>query len=109
MDAVASVAPARGRPRARAGRARRSSATPTTNTRDPWNAALVDAGAQPRFRRWSDEAIRAALAEFWTRTGRALTADDLRAPDWHGPTSSTLRRRYGGVERAWETLGPVPA
>jgi len=30
--------------------------------RDPWNAALRDVGAQVRFRRWSDAAVRAALA-----------------------------------------------
>jgi hypothetical protein len=79
------------------------------NHPDPWNAALADAGASIRFRRWSDDAIRSALAAYWTRTGRPLNADDLRAPDWNGPTASTLRRRYGSVERAWQALGPVPA
>ena len=76
---------------------------------DPWNAALADAGVAVRFRRWSDDAIRAALAAYWTRTGRPLAAEDLDASDWHGPTASTLKRRYGSVEQAWRTLGPVPA
>jgi hypothetical protein len=74
-----------------------------------WNAALIDAGVGIRFRRWNDAAIRAALAAFWTRTGRRLTAADLSAPEWRGPGLGTLRRRYGGVEHAWEALGPVPA
>lgn len=76
---------------------------------DPWNSALADAGVAVRFRRWSDDAIRAALAAYWTRTGRPLAAEDLDASDWHGPTASTLKRRYGSVEQAWRTLGPVPA
>jgi Homeodomain-like domain len=76
---------------------------------DPWNAALAEAGAAVGFRRWSDEAIRFALAAYWTRSGRAPTAEDLRTPEWPGPTASTLRRRYGSVERAWQALGPVPA
>ena len=75
---------------------------------NPWNAALADAGAAIRFRRWSDDAIRSALAAYWARTGRPLTADDVRVADWRGPTASTLRRRYGSVERAWQALGPVP-
>ena len=49
-----------------------------------------------------------ALAEFWMATGRAPEPADLRAAGWHGPTAKTLRRRYGGVELAWEALGPVP-
>jgi len=77
--------------------------------RNPWNAALLDAGASVRFQRWSDETIRAALADFWTHTGRAPVRADLRTESWHGPTSRTLRRRYGSLEQAWETLGPVPA
>lgn len=76
--------------------------------RNPWNAALADAGAPVRFQRWNDEAIRAALADFWTRTGRAPAPADLRTTSWHGPTSRTLRRRYGGLEIAWQALGPVP-
>ncbi len=76
--------------------------------RNPWNAALVDAGASVRFQRWSDETIRAALASFWTRTGRAPALADLRTPSWRGPTARTLRRRYGTLERAWQALGPVP-
>ena len=78
-------------------------------SRNSWNAALGDAGAQLRFQRWSDESIRRALAEFWMATGRAPTPADLRAAGWHGPTAKTLRRRYGGVELAWEALGPVPS
>lgn len=76
--------------------------------RNPWNAALVDAGAAVRFRRWSDEAVRASLAEFWTRTGRAPRPGDLRTTVWHGPGPETIRRRYGSLERAWAVLGPVP-
>ena len=76
--------------------------------RNPWNAALIDAGASVRFQRWSDEAIRAALADLWTRTGRAPRPQDLCTSNWHGPTLRTLRRRYGSLERAWGTLGPVP-
>ncbi len=75
---------------------------------NPWNAALVDAGAPVRFRRWSDDAIRAALADFWTHTGRPPSMTDLDTDDWSGPTANTLRRRYGGTERAWAILGPVP-
>ena len=76
---------------------------------DRWNAALAEAGAAVGFRRWSDEAIRLALAAYWTRSGCPPTAEDLRASEWSGPTASTLRRRYGSVERAWQALGPVPA
>ncbi len=75
---------------------------------DPWNAALADAGAEIRFRRWSDDAIRAALAGFWARTARAPEAADLRTEAWQGPTAPTIRRRYGTIERAWDLLGPVP-
>ncbi len=76
--------------------------------RNPWNAALLDAGAGLRGRRWSDEAIRYALAGFWTRTGRPPSSADLRATDWQGPSGRTLCRRYGSLERAWQALGPVP-
>ncbi len=76
---------------------------------NPWNAALADAGARVRFRRWSDDAIRSALAAYWTRTGRPPTADDVGAPGWYGPAASTLRRRYGSVEGAWRALAPAPA
>jgi hypothetical protein len=76
---------------------------------DPWNAALADAGADIRFRRWSDDAIRAALAGFWARTARAPSSADLSTREWHGPTWPTIRRRYGNIERAWDLLGPVPA
>lgn len=75
---------------------------------NPWNAAIVDAGASIRFQRWSNESARAALAEFWTRTGRAPVAADLCTTGWRGPTLRTLRRRYGSLEQAWATLGPVP-
>ncbi len=74
----------------------------------PWNAALVDAGARVRFHRWSDEAIRAALAGFWIQTGRVPHDADLRGSDWHGPHPATLRRRYGSLATAWSLLGPVP-
>ncbi len=76
--------------------------------RNPWNAAIADAGAPIRFRRWSDDSTRVALAELWTRIGRAPVAADLRAESWRGPTARTLRRRYGSVEQAWATLRPVP-
>jgi hypothetical protein len=76
--------------------------------RNPWNAALLDAGASIRFRRWGDDAIRAALAEFWTRTDRPPVPADLATSSWQGPTSRTLRRRYGGLAQAWARLGPVP-
>jgi hypothetical protein len=75
---------------------------------DPWNAALEDAGAEVRFRRWGDDATRAALAAFWTRTGRAPTRADFADPAWSGPCLRTLRRRYGGLAAAWEALGPAP-
>ena len=76
---------------------------------DPWNAALLDAGVTVRFRRWSDDAVRSALAGFWARTGRAPTLADVRDPAWRGPRAGTLRRRYGGVAAAWRALGPAPA
>ena len=74
-----------------------------------WNAALQDAGAGPRTRRWTDDAVRAALAAFWARTGRPPTAADLAAPAWDGPHARTLRRRYGSLQLAWDAVGPVPA
>ena len=74
-----------------------------------WNAALIEAGARVRFRRWSDDTLRACLAAFWARTGRAPTDADVRAPDWRGPRARTLRERYGGVAAAWARLGPVPS
>ena len=79
--------------------------------RNPWNAAILDAGASIRFQRWSDDAIRAALADFWTRTGRAPVSARIcwTSRTGAGPTSRTMQRRYGGIERAWATLGPVPA
>jgi hypothetical protein len=76
---------------------------------DPWNAALVDAGASVRVRRWSDAADRTALAAFWARTGRPPRAGDLRDATWSGPSAQTLRSRYGGVAEAWDALGPAPA
>lgn len=77
---------------------------------NPWNSALLDAGARIRFRRWSDEAIRATLAGFWIHTGRApQRADLLGVVGWDGPHAVTLRRRYGGVTGAWQALGPAPA
>ena len=76
---------------------------------DSWNAALLDAGVAVRFQRWSDDAIRSALAGFWARTGRPPTLADVRNTDWGGPRAATLRRRYGGVAAAWRALGPAPA
>jgi hypothetical protein len=61
-----------------------------------------------RFRRWSDDAIRSVLADFWARKGRPPTVGHLRGPAWRGPQAPTLRRRYGGVRAAWRSLGPVP-
>jgi hypothetical protein len=75
---------------------------------DPWNAALLDAGADVRMRRWSEEAIRSALAGFWIETGRRPERVDLLAADWRGPHPVTIRRRYGDVGAAWTRLGPVP-
>jgi hypothetical protein len=62
-----------------------------------------------RFRRWSDDAVRASLAAFWSRTGRAPKPADVQQPWWARPCARTLRRRYGGSAEAWRTLGPVPA
>jgi predicted transcriptional regulator len=75
---------------------------------NPWNAALVDAGLEVRFRRWSDDEIRAALARFWIETGRAPRSPDLCSSHWHGPHAATVRRRYGSIAAAWERLGPTP-
>ncbi len=75
---------------------------------DPWNAALLDAGVGVRLRRWSDAAVRAALARFWIETGRAPRNADLSGSDWHGPHLATVRRRYGSLTMAWGLLGPVP-
>lgn len=80
-----------------------------TDRRNPWNAAIAEAGASIRFQRWSDDTTRAALADFWTRTGRPPVPADLRTNSWRGPSARTLRRRYGSLGRAWATLGPVPA
>jgi hypothetical protein len=74
----------------------------------PWNAALLDAGMDVRLRRWSDHAIRASLAGFWSRTGRPPALADFRDPAWQGPCAATLRRRFGGLAAAWHALGPVP-
>ena len=71
---------------------------------DPWNAALRDAGLAPRARRWSDEAIRAALAGFWAAEGRAPRRRDLAGAAWNGPSAQTLRRRYGCLAAAWTAL-----
>jgi AcrR family transcriptional regulator len=76
---------------------------------EPWNAALREAGAAGPARRWSDDAIRAALAGFWARAGRAPTAADLAGAAWTGPGRATLRRRFGGVAEAWQALAPIPA
>jgi AcrR family transcriptional regulator len=75
---------------------------------DPWNAALRDAGADVHLRRWSDDSVRSALADFWVAHGRPPTGDDLMGGHWRGPHATTLRRRYGGVAAAWGELGPAP-
>jgi hypothetical protein len=75
---------------------------------DPWNSALTDAGSELRFRRWNDDSLRAALAEFWVQTGRAPQPLDLAADDWNGPHHATVRRRYGSLAAAWRALGPAP-
>lgn len=76
---------------------------------NPWNSALADAGADIRFRRWTDASLRTALARFWIETGRQPHSSDLAAGVWDGPHPATLRRRYGSVHAAWRTLGPAPA
>ncbi|HEY1733575.1 MAG TPA: hypothetical protein VGG23_03930, partial [Acidimicrobiales bacterium] len=53
--------------------------------RNPWNAALTDAGAPIKFQRWTDDAIRDALAGFWTSTGRVPAPGDLDTTAWAGP------------------------
>jgi hypothetical protein len=76
---------------------------------EPRNAALRDAGVPIRLRRWSDDAIRAALARLWAHTGRPPVSEDLWSDARYGPAAASLRRRYGGVTEAWELLGPVPS
>ena len=76
---------------------------------DPWNAALTQAGQPVRFERWSDARIRSSLAAFWALTGRLPSAADVDGPFWTGPSTRTLRRRFGGVEQAGRALAPVPA
>jgi len=75
---------------------------------EPWNAALRDAGLDVRQRRWSDDAVRTALAGFWVASGRAPAGADVDDDGWPGPTAATLRRRYGGLAGAWRVLGPAP-
>jgi hypothetical protein len=75
---------------------------------DPWNSALQDAGADVRLRRWTDDSVRSALADFWVAFGRAPSGRDLTGGHWRGPHAATLRRRYGGVSAAWGRLGPAP-
>ena len=75
---------------------------------EPWNSALRDAGAGIRLRRWTDDSVRAALAEFWVAHGRPPAGRDLSGGHWRGPHAATLRRRYGGVTAAWSLLGPAP-
>ncbi len=76
--------------------------------RNPWNAALVDAAESVRFQRWSDDAIRGALADFWTRTGRAPAPADLSTEEWRGPTSRTLQRRYEASSERGPRSGRFP-
>ena len=71
---------------------------------NPWNAALQDAGAPVRFRRWSDDAIRETLAAFHESAGHRPSAGDLRAAGWDGPHPKTLQRRFGSVDDAWRQL-----
>ena len=102
--------PAGGRPRARAGRARRWSATSIATIRIRGTRRWRRRARSIRFRRWSDDAIRVGARRLLD--AHRPSADGRRpagTPDWHGPTASTLRRRYGSVERAWQALGPVPA
>jgi hypothetical protein len=75
---------------------------------DPWNSALQEAGAGVHLRRWTDESVRAALADFWVAFGRPPSGRDLAGAQWRGPHAATLRRRYGGVAAAWGKLGPAP-
>jgi hypothetical protein len=75
---------------------------------EPWNSALRDAGADLRLRRWSDDSVRSALADFWVAHGRSPSGPDLTGTHWRGPHAATLRRRYGGVAGAWSELGPAP-
>ena len=49
--------------------------------RDPWNAALTEAGAGP-LPALVDDAIRAALADFWARTARPPVTADLHDSAW---------------------------
>jgi hypothetical protein len=63
---------------------------------------------EQRLRRWTDESVRAALAEFWVAHGRPPAGRDLAGGHWRGPHAATLRRRYGGVAAAWRLLGPAP-
>ena len=79
---------------------------------NPWNSALIDAGADVRFQRWSDDSVRSALAGFWIETGRPPHDADLRGPDWHGPRPAAdppapLRQPRYRVEPA--RTGPASA
>ena len=71
---------------------------------DPWNAALVDAGAPVRFRRWSDDAVRAALgsllgADRASAHGRRSARSGL-ARSARADAAPPLRRRRGRMARA---------
>ena len=71
---------------------------------EPWNSALRDAGAGIRLRRWTDDSVRAALAEFWVAHGRPPAGRDLSGGHWRGAArrdpEASLRRRDGRVEPA---------
>ena len=102
--------PAAGRPRARGGPAPPWSAsfTVTTTTRGTRRSPTPAHGL--RFRRWSDDAVRAALAGFWARTGSSppaaadLRDDAMAGTDGADDQSAAMAR----IERAWDALGPVP-
>jgi hypothetical protein len=66
---------------------------------NPWNGALLDAGADVRFRRWSEDAARVALAAFWVRTGRP----PLRTSARRTGTGHTHRRSAAAT-----ALWPAP-
>ena len=99
--------PGAGRPRARAGPAPPSSATSTPTRPDPWNAALRDAGADVRFRRWSDDAVRSALADFWARTGGRPRATTSSAATGAARTRPLCAAATAGSPRPGASSAPL--
>ena len=71
VDAVPPAARGGGRPRARGGRARRSSASCTAAVPTPGTPPCATPAPRSASRRWSDESVRSAMAGFWVQTGRA--------------------------------------